>query len=108
MLINRRCQLSLNNKMLVYKITIPIRTYGIQLWGSVSNSNLDVLLASAPWFVCIIPTIKEEILLYRHPYQQRLDVYPDHMAIVLLDNSSVIHSLKRHQILDLGHRFVIQ
>jgi hypothetical protein len=40
----RKSQLSLENKLLEYKaIPKPIWTYGVQLWGSASNSNIDIL-----------------------------------------------------------------
>jgi len=39
-IIGRKSKLSLENKLLVYK---AIWTYGVQLWGSASNSNIDIL-----------------------------------------------------------------
>ena len=43
-IIGRKSQLSLENKLLVYKAILkPIWTYGVQLWGSASNSNIDIL-----------------------------------------------------------------
>jgi hypothetical protein len=57
----------------------PIWTYGIQLWGTISNSNFEILerfqskflrlIVDAPWYVSNsvirkdlqIPTVKEEI-----------------------------------------------
>ena len=62
MLIGRKSQLSLSNKLPVYTLTLkPIWTYGIQLWGPASNSQLDILerfqskalrmLTNAPSFV---------------------------------------------------------
>jgi hypothetical protein len=61
-LIGRQSKLSLNCKVLIYKAIIkPIWTYGIQLWGSASASNIELLqrfqskalrcLANAPWYV---------------------------------------------------------
>jgi hypothetical protein len=61
-LIGRKSPLSLTNKLFVYKIILkPIWTYGVQLWGSASNSNLEILerfqskvlriLTDAPWYV---------------------------------------------------------
>jgi len=38
-----KSQLSLENKLLVYKAILkPIWTYDVQLWGKVSNSNIDI------------------------------------------------------------------
>jgi hypothetical protein len=43
-IISRKSQLSRVNKLLVYKaIMKPIWTYGVQLWGYASNSNLEIL-----------------------------------------------------------------
>jgi len=61
-IIGRKSQLSLANKLLVYKAILkPIWTYGMQLWGTASNSNIDILvrfqskvrriITDAPWYV---------------------------------------------------------
>jgi hypothetical protein len=43
-LLGRKSELSANNKLLIYKAIIkPIWTYGIQLWGTTSNSNIEIL-----------------------------------------------------------------
>jgi hypothetical protein len=43
-IIGRKSQLSLANKLLVCKAILkPIWTYGIQLCGTASNSNIDIL-----------------------------------------------------------------
>jgi len=43
-IIGRKSQLSLENKLLVYKVILkPVWTYGIQLWGTASNSDLEIL-----------------------------------------------------------------
>jgi hypothetical protein len=43
-LIGRSSRLSLPNKLLLYKsILKPIWTYGIQLWGTASTSNIEIL-----------------------------------------------------------------
>jgi hypothetical protein len=55
-------KLPISNKLLAYKvILIPIWTYGIQLWGSASISNIEILerfqgkvlrmITDAPWSV---------------------------------------------------------
>jgi hypothetical protein len=61
MLLGRKSKLSISNKLLVYKILKPIWTYGIQLWGSASISNIEILerfqgkvlrmITDAPWYV---------------------------------------------------------
>jgi hypothetical protein len=61
-IIGGKSKLSLENKLLVYKAILkPIWTYGVQLWGSVSNTNIDTLerfrskvlriMTDAPWYV---------------------------------------------------------
>jgi hypothetical protein len=81
--IGRKSQLSLANKLLVYKATLkPIWTYGIQLWGTASNSNIDILerfqsevlliIADAPWYVSSavikqdvqVPSVRQEVQTY--------------------------------------------
>lgn len=123
-LINRHSKLSLNNKVLLYKAIIrPIWSYGIQLWGSASKSNIEILrrfeskcirrLANAPWYVTNdtlrrdlkIPTIYEEITQRSTTYQERLAKHPNPSAINLLDNSEEEHRLKRYHILELPFRF---
>ncbi|KAL4136298.1 hypothetical protein QTP88_007846 [Uroleucon formosanum] len=73
-----RSNLSLNNKLLIYKQIIrPAMTYGIQIWGTSKNSNINKfqafqsislrLLTNSPWYVSNrslhkdlkIPTISE-------------------------------------------------
>jgi hypothetical protein len=61
-LIGRKSNLSIENKLLVYKVVIkPIWTYGIELWGCASKSNITIMqraqskilrtLTNAPWYV---------------------------------------------------------
>jgi hypothetical protein len=61
-LLERSSRLSLPNKLLLYKsIFKPIWTYGIQLWGTASTSNIEILerfqskalsiIIDAPWYV---------------------------------------------------------
>jgi hypothetical protein len=43
-LLGRRSKLNLSNKLLIYKVAIkPIWTYGIQLWGAASTTNIEIL-----------------------------------------------------------------
>lgn len=123
-LLGYNSKLSTNNKLLLYKsILKPIWTYGLQLWGSASSSNLGIIqryqsktlrkIVKAPWFVsnrtlhkdlCIL-TVKEEITRCSTKYLQKLEVHQNNLAVNLLDNSESIYRLKRHSILDLAHRF---
>jgi hypothetical protein len=61
-LLGRSSQLSIPNKLLLYKsILKPIWTYGIQLWGTSFKSNVEILerfqlkaqriIVDAPWYV---------------------------------------------------------
>jgi len=61
-IVGRKSQLSLGNKLPVYKAILkPIWTYGLQVWESASNSNIDILesfrskvlriVTDAPWYV---------------------------------------------------------
>jgi hypothetical protein len=121
-LIGRLSPLSLTNKLLVYKCIIkPIWTYGIQLWGSASNSNLDILqrfqnnilrtVSNAPWFAknselheyLNMPTIKEEVNKYATKYKERLQTHTNQLARDLVTNND-ISRLKRWQILQLDSR----
>ena len=43
-ILGRKLQLSLENKLLVHKAILkPIWTYGVQLWGTEYNYNIDIL-----------------------------------------------------------------
>jgi hypothetical protein len=61
-LLGRQSKLSTTNKLLLYTTILkPIWTYGIQLWGTASTSNIDILerfqskvlrmIVDAPWYV---------------------------------------------------------
>jgi hypothetical protein len=54
-LIGKRLQLSLENKVLIYKeIVKPIWTYGIELWGCAKPSNTKTLQAfQSKTMVCV-------------------------------------------------------
>jgi hypothetical protein len=81
-LLGHKSKLSINNKLLIYKAILkPIWIYGIQLWGTTSNSNTDILerlqskvlrlIVDVPWYVSNsvirndlqVPTVKEAIHL---------------------------------------------
>jgi hypothetical protein len=61
-LIGKTSPLSLENKLLLYKTVLsPIWTYGIELWGCATKSNIAIIqryqskllrtMANAPWYV---------------------------------------------------------
>lgn len=122
-LIGKRSQLSLYNKILVYKAVIkPIWSYGIQLWGSASRSNIDILerfqsktlriITNAPWYMpnehinrdLQMKTVKEEIASYAQKYDIRLQNHPNRLAKNLM-RPQANRRLKRHTPSDLRTRF---
>lgn len=119
-LLGPKSQLSLENKLLIYKsILKPVWTYGIQLWGTASYSNIDIIqkyqskilrqITNAPWFVrnstihndLKTPFVKEEIKRYSTNYLDRISNHSNLLAITLLDDTDEIRRLKRPHILDL-------
>jgi hypothetical protein len=83
-LINKKSQLSLVNKITIYKAIIkPIWTYGIELWGCSKPSNTKILqtlrkLANAPWYISnvtvhnhTIPYVTQVIRTYAKNHKNR-------------------------------------
>ena len=122
-LLGPKSRLSLRNKVLIYKAILkPVWTYGIQLWGTASNSNIEILqryqsktlrlIVNAPWFVSnfsihndlSIPKVIDEIRRFSENYLDRLIHHDNPLAIALLDDTNEINRLKRHHILDLPFR----
>jgi hypothetical protein len=76
---------------------------GIQLWGTASTSNIDILehfqpkalhmIVDAPWYVSSTvirrhlqtPTVKEEILRYSSQYGARLSAHPYDLVLNLME-----------------------
>ena len=113
-LIGRKSQLSIENKILIYKAILkPVWTYGIQLWGTASTSNVEILqrfqskvlriIVDAPWYVTNdtlhrdlrIPTVREEIASCAIHYCERLASHPNSMASNLIKTHRVTRRLKR-------------
>jgi hypothetical protein len=100
-ILGRKSQLSLENKLLMYKAILkPIWTYGVQLWGTASNSNIDILerfqskvrvlriITDAPWYVPntmirrdlqVLP-VRQEVRNYSITYRHRLENHPNRLA----------------------------
>lgn len=116
-----KSRLSVENKLLLYKSVLkPVWTYALELWGSASSSNVEILqrfqnsvlktIAQSPWFVRAqevhdyleVPTIKEEILRQKHNYRQRLACHTNMLAKSLVENKSrgQLSRLKKARILD--------
>jgi hypothetical protein len=95
-LLGRSSRLSLPNKLFHYKTILkPIWTYGIQLWGTASTSNIEILerfqskalriIVDAPWYVpnkhirrdLQMTSVKEEIRRYSSQYSALFSTYPN-------------------------------
>jgi hypothetical protein len=104
----------MSNKLLLYKVILkPIWTYGIQLWGSASTLNIEILerfqskalrkIADAPWYVpnvilrqdLKISLVKEEIRCFSIQYSSRLQTHPNILAVHLTEPPEH-RRLKRH------------
>jgi hypothetical protein len=122
-LLGRQSQLSTTNKMLFYETILKsIWTYGIQLWGTASTSNIEILerfqsevlrmIVDAPWYVpntlisrdFNISTVKEEISRYSSHYGAHLRTHPNNLAANLL-GEPVYSLLRRFLPTDLPDRF---
>lgn len=98
-LMSRKSKMSLNNKLLLYKCILrPIWSYGAELWGTASNSNLEIIqrfqskmlrmITNAPWYVTNdqlhrdleIPTVKQDIINKLKSYSKRIERHPNNLA----------------------------
>jgi hypothetical protein len=103
-LLGHKSKVSTSNKLLIYKTTLkPIWTYGIQLWGTASTSNIEILerfqskalrmIVDAPRYVpntvirrdVQIPTVKEEIRRYSSQYSAPLSAHPNGLVVNLME-----------------------
>lgn len=119
-LLGKKSQLSLDNKLLLYKCILkPIWTYGVQLWGTASISNIEILqrfqskmlriITNAPWFVTNqqlhhdlkIRTVQEEIKHSMTSYRHRLNNHPNTLATHLMGSDATFKRLKRKSPRDL-------
>ena len=122
--IGRRSNLSTQSKITLYKTMIKlVWTYGIQIWGTASNSNIEIFqrfqsktlrsLIDAPWYVTNeaihrnlkIPTVKEEIIKCSNRYIIRVNNHRNPLITKLLNTSDQIRGLRKHYPLDLNVRF---
>lgn len=121
-MLGKNSHLSIDNKLLIYKTIIkPIWTYGSQLWGSASKSNIMKIqrfqsktlrtIANAPWYIhndaihrdLQVLSVSEECKKSSEQYQNRLRVHPNTLAHNLL-NKQQAKRLKRYDPLDLPNR----
>jgi hypothetical protein len=119
-LLGRKSKLDLNNKLLIYTVAIkPIWTYGIQLWGTASTSDIEIMerfqSKSDNWCTmvcpkCLIrnhlqaPAIKEEITRLSSKYSAGLNTHPNHLA-TQLSNPPAFRRLRKLLPSDLPYRF---
>ena len=120
-IIGRQSQLSLENKLLVYKAMLkPVWTFGVQLWGSASNSNIGIperfqskvlrIITDAPWYVpntvirhdLRVFSVRQEVLNYSVTYSHRLDDHPKRLAKSLFQVPAPNRRLKRCYPADLA------
>lgn len=121
-LLGRKSKLWNRYKLLLYKMILkPSWTYGLQLWGVSSKSNVKIIerfqnkllrnILNIPQYISNkfiyrdlkIETVGDEIMKLSKNYQERLYYHPNHLALNLLDNGNVVNRLKRMNTLDLIH-----
>jgi hypothetical protein len=96
-LLGHKSKLSKSNKL--------IWTYGMQLWGMASTSNIEILerfqskalsmIVDVPQYMPItvigrnlqIPTVKEEICLYSSHYSARISAHPNDLVLSLMEQT---------------------
>ena len=112
-LTDRRSKLNIQNKITLYKAVIkPVWSYGIQLWGTASNSNIEILqrfqsktlrsLLNAPWYITNetihrdlkIPIVKDELHKSRSRYNTRVNNHHNPLVTQLLDTTDQIRRLE--------------
>ena len=92
----------------------PIWTYGLQSWGSASNSNTEILerfqsivlliITDAPWYVpnaviirdLRVLSVRQEVRNYSVTHPQRLNDHPNSLAKSLFQRPNYNFRLKRY------------
>jgi hypothetical protein len=122
-IIGRKSELSLENKLLLYKTILkPLWTYGIPLWGTASQSNIEILqrfqnkilrtIVNAPRYILnsilhtdlLIPTVREEITKHCIAHKDKLLQHTNQL-IPIIREEQWPKRLKRYKPTDLTHRF---
>lgn len=113
-LLGRNSQLSVQNKVLVYKQVIrPVWIYGIQLWGCTKKSNYACIqkfqnrvlrnMVNAPWYVrdkdlhreLQVEMVEDVIRKSAKSHEERLHRHPNPEVLQLLANQDLLRRLKR-------------
>ena len=108
---------------MLYKTVLkPVWTYGVQFWGTSSDSNIEILrryqsktlrlITNAPWFIknnailndLGIASIKDEINKFSERYLNRLSYHSNTLAINLLNDEEEVRRLTRIHVLNLPFR----
>jgi hypothetical protein len=124
-LLGRKSKLSTSNKLLIHKILLKaIWTYGIELLGTASTFNIEILelfqskalrmIVNAPRYMpnTVIQrdlqksTVKKEIRRYSSQYSVRLGAHPNDLIIILIELPDN-RRLERHLPSDLPIRFLV-
>jgi hypothetical protein len=109
----------------LYKsILKPIWTYGIQLWGTASTSNIEILerfqsnalriIVNAPWYVpnnhirrdLQMSSVKEEICRSSNQYCTRHTTHRNYQILALIEIPGN-RRLRRHVPNDLPNSFLL-
>lgn len=119
-LLGKHSQLSLSNKILLYKVILkPIWSYGIQLWGCAKASHTKILqrfqsktlrmLTNAPWYIrndtlhndLGVPYVDSEIKRLSTNYSSNLAGHPNQLIEQLTNQPAITRRLKRQWPMDL-------
>jgi hypothetical protein len=122
-ILGRKSELSIENKLLIYKTILkPIWTYGISLWGTASNSDVEILqryqnkvlraIENVPWYISNkvlyadlkAPIIREEITKCTVKYGDKITTDPNELSSTLLEEEEP-RRLKRFKPIYLTTRF---
>jgi hypothetical protein len=115
--LGRKSKLYTSNKLLIYKTILkPIWTYGIQLWGTASTSNIEILerfqskallmIVDAPWYVpntVIRRDLQSPIRRYSSQYSACLSAH----LVNLMEQPDNNRLLRRHLPSDLPTGFIV-
>jgi uncharacterized protein YeeX (DUF496 family) len=117
--LGRNSELSVHNKLTLYKqVVLPVWSYGIQLWGRASESNIQVIhryqnkvlkcIVNAPWYVrnCDhrdlgIETVTDIIAKFANSHEKRLQDHINIEASRLLNVNNIARRLKRKKPFEL-------